>query len=100
MASGAYRQYDICESGTHVQATSTGIGDVKSFAAPTEASGCFITCETTACRITVDGSAPSAGNGLVIPAATSPVFLPIGHPLTLKAAGSGGTSVINVLWLR
>ena len=85
---------------TTAQATSTGTADTKSFAAPSKAGGCFITVETNPARVTLDGTTPAAGAGIVIPKDSAPVFIPVGSGTTIKAASTiAGNSIINVVWL-
>ena len=83
------------------QATSTGTGDVHTLTIPARCSAALITVETTAARVTLDGSAPGAGNGLVFPIALSPVLVPIGPGTTIKFASSAaGNSIVDVAYLQ
>jgi len=88
-------------SGGTAQATSTGTSDVKTLTPPAHASSVLITVETTAARVTFDGSAPASGNGIVIPAGALPLLLPVGAGATIKVASTAGAnSVVDVAWFR
>ena len=92
--------FDISPVTPHVEATSTGTADVKDVVAPAGATAFLVTVATTSARMTVDGSAPSTTNGLIIPLAAQPLLIPIGHPRTARFASAvAGTSVVDVLWL-
>jgi hypothetical protein len=86
--------------GASEQLTSTGTGNVQTAtAAVSGARHVLLSVETTAARVTFDGSTPSATNGHVIPAGAIPLYLPIGRSSVLKVASSAGTSsILNITW--
>lgn len=90
--------YDIVADTPHVQKTSTGTADTQTATAPAFAVGCLLTVETTAARVTFDGSTPTSTNGLVIPAGTTPIFIPLGRTIKIRSTAAAN-SVVNVLWL-
>ena len=67
---------------------------------PAKATAFFVTCLTTAAVVTFDGSTPSATNGLVLQAAVSPVFFPVGPPTLLVASTAGTSAVVNIFWVE
>jgi hypothetical protein len=82
----------------HVQQSSPDTTTVKTFDPPQYAVACIITVETTAARVTFDGSTPASDNGQVFPISAVPVYVPLGK--TIKHTSTAGTaSVLNVLWL-
>lgn len=93
--------FDICESGTHAHDSSPDTTTVKSMVAPKEAVACFLTVETNAARVTIDGTDPTAGEYMVLQKDSAPFFLPIGHPQTIKWVSSvAAASVVRATWLR
>lgn len=82
------------------QVTSTGTADVKTATAPTSTGGCYITVETNAARVTLDGSAPSSSNGIVIQKDSAPCYMPLKSGTVIKAASTiAANSIVNVAWL-
>jgi hypothetical protein len=80
-----------------VQQTSTGTGDTKTITAPLGAAAALIGVETTDARVTFDGSAPTAGNGVVFKQGAQPVLLPIRKGVQIKfAATAAANSVMGV----
>ena len=83
------------------EATSTGTGDVKTLTPPGDASAALISVETTAARMTFDGSTPAAANGHVFPAAQVPQTVLIGAGSVIKwISTAAANSIVNVTWLR
>lgn len=79
------------------QATSTGTGDVKTITTPQGCTTIAICAETTAARVTFDGSAPASGNGVVIPSGSIPLLMPMRKGVAIKFASAvAGNSVVNV----
>lgn len=94
-----YKTYDLPQGGgTHAQAT-TGAGNTVQTISPPQgdASACFVSVRTNNAYITVDGSTPSAANGLEIIAGAQPLFVPLGREI--KAIGAAANTIVNVLWL-
>ena len=62
-----------------VSTTSTGPTDIKTVTVPIMSSGVFISVETTAARMTFEGTAPGNGTGpgLVFPTGAVPAFMPV-----------------------
>ena len=82
-------------------ADNTG-GSVQTFSIPKGTSAILLTCETTAARVTLDGTDPSAANApsIVIQAAANPVLIPVGPGATLKHVSTAGTaSVLQAAYL-
>ena len=94
--SRVFSVYSIPGSSPHVQAsTSTS----ATFTAPTnpDAVGCLISVSVNDAYVTFDGTTPSSTNGLVLKAATNPVFFPLGQ--TIKVTPATASTTVNVLWL-
>ena len=81
----------------HVSATPTSTVDVKTITAPKDAGGFLITCETTGCRFTIDGTTPDATNGIPLAAAAAPLFVPLGRDIKVVSQAAAN-SVVHVLW--
>lgn len=82
----------------HVQATSTGTGDVHTLTPPAGSHGFFITVQTNPIYLTLDGTAPSSTNGLHVIKDSAPIFIPAGRPINF-AADTAGNAVVNILWV-
>lgn len=83
----------------HVSDTSTGTADVKVITPPPNATACMIVAETTAARVTFDGSTPAAANGLPIPVGASPLYVPLGTAIKFVSQAAAN-SILHVLWLE
>ena len=86
-------------SDTHNQLTSTGTADIKTFTAPKDAVACLVNCATTDARYTLDGSAPSATNGLLLKKDQNPLYLPAGKAFAFTASAAAN-SIVDLLWLK
>jgi len=84
---------------THVQATSAGTADIKTIAAPKDAVACLIDVATTDARVTFDGSAPSATNGLIVKAGQQPIYVGVGKAV-MFASTAAAASIVDLLWLK
>jgi hypothetical protein len=83
------------------QATSTGTADVKTLAGPPTASCCYVNVSTTDARVTLDGSTPSATNGLIFKTGLAPIRLDIGSTTAIKfVSTAAANSVVDVAWLN
>ena len=82
------------------QVTSTTTSDYKTVTQPANATAFLISCETTACRFSLDGNDPDASNGHVLPVAGLPYYCPV-KPRSLKVASTASAkSVVTVTWLE
>lgn len=82
----------------HHQAPTSGAA--VSEAAPAGACGFWISCLTQDCRVSLDGSAATATNGLAIKAGSQPVFLPFSEK-NLSIIGLNATaSDVTIVWVR
>jgi L,D-peptidoglycan transpeptidase YkuD (ErfK/YbiS/YcfS/YnhG family) len=80
-----------------VSQTSTGTADVKTFAAlPKNAGGVIVSVETTAARVTFDGTTPDATHGVAVPVG---VFqFNFGEGTVIKfASTAGAASIVSVI---
>jgi hypothetical protein len=83
---------------THQQQTSTGTADVKSFSTPSNAVACYVSATTNPARLTVDGTTPSATNGIVVPAGALPFELRAVQALKV-ASTAAANSIVDVAFL-
>lgn len=91
--------YGITSATPHAQQTSTGTADVKTLAPPAGAVACMLTVTTNPARITLDGTTPTASNGLLVPTGAMP--LPLSVARTMKFVSSiAANSIVDVLWLN
>jgi hypothetical protein len=87
-------------TGAPTQQTSMTTADVKTFTAPKSASAFLISVGTTACRFTVDGTAPSPTVGITVQTTGQPVLFPIAAYGDLKVVSTAAAnSVVDVLFL-
>lgn len=70
------------------------------FTRPKGANACFITVETTAARITFDGSDPGAANGHKWPIDAIPTLVLFRGPAIRAASTAGTASLISITWLE
>jgi hypothetical protein len=89
--------YGLPSTGAHATSSPLATGSGSTITNPLGAHACFITVATQNAYLTLDGTTPSATNGLTLVAGGQPFFLPCGRPLTVLSATAG--AVINVLWL-
>ena len=86
--------------GAPSQATSTGVADVKTFLAPKSAAAFMVSVGTTAARLSVDGSTPSATVGVTVQVTGQPLVLNVAPAGDVRvAAASAGNSVVDVQFL-
>lgn len=71
---------------------------VMTSAAPSGATACLITAETTAPRVTFDGTVPSATNGHLIQLAQNPLFVPCADRVRWVSSAVA-VSTVTVTWL-
>ena len=89
------------QSRGHERLTSSNASDTQTASIPRGTSAIEITVETTACRVTFDGSDPAGGIGLIVQAAQNPWFLPVGQGIVLKVVSTGATtSVAQIAYLQ
>lgn len=95
----SFTQRPIVTGGT-VQTTSTGTGDVKTVTFPSKAGGVWITVETNAARVTLNGDTPSAALGIVLPKDSSPVYFPLPGGTGLKFASTQAANcIVNTIFV-
>lgn len=81
------------------QATSTGTGNVQTITPnPQGPKVALVTVETNPARVTLDGSAPGAGNGLIIQKDANPLLLLWSSDVLKFASTIAGNSILNVTW--
>lgn len=105
MPRASSEMHEILES--PVSQSSTGPTDIKTFAPASKnrANGVWVSVETTAARITFDGTAPgnATGPGVVIPAGATPQYFPFpindARPLKVASAAAG-TSLVTCTFVR
>jgi hypothetical protein len=90
-------EYDIHSEQPHDVATSNGPDDVALLEAPDDASGCHVSVETVAVRLTFDGEDPSPTHGIAVPPGMH--FFPLGRDLRF-IPNDGGPATVSVLWVR
>lgn len=83
----------------HVQQTSTGTADVKTFTKPALATACFITVETTNARVTFGGDTPDASNGLIVLKDSQPLYFPVAADIKFVSTAAANC-IVNVMWLE
>lgn len=94
------KPFSLYEPIEHDSDTSTGTADVKTLTPPAGATGFILVFETNGARVSLDGTAPSASNGVPFPALGSPFSGPF-RPVAIKwVSMAAGNSVGHVLWLR
>jgi hypothetical protein len=84
----------------HAQTTSTGTADVHTLTAPPGAKFVMLGCLTNGCYFTVDGSTPTAANGMPLPSGALPILLPVNGDIKVCSQAAAAASVIDALWLR
>ena len=90
-------EYDVHQEQPHDMATSQGPDDVAMLEAPVDASGCFLSPENRAVRVSLDGQDPSETHGLLLQQGTH--FLPLGRSVRF-VSGGGGPATVSALWVR
>jgi hypothetical protein len=93
MRPSTYRQ-----NGAVIQVTPTTQTDVKTITLPAGTSAFQIACETNACRVTLDGTDPTAAIGIVYPKDQIPVLVLVGNSgTTLKVVSNApANSIVTV----
>lgn len=84
----------------HEQVTSTGTANVQTLTAPPGAKAVLLACLTNGCYFTVDGSTPTAVNGMTLPSGALPLLLPVNGDIKVASQQAAASSVVNALWLR
>lgn len=87
---------------SHERQSSPDTSTVRTYTIPNRTSAILVTVETTAARITLDGTDPSAASApsLIIPASAAPIMLLVGAGATLKhVSTSGAASVLQACYL-
>lgn len=69
---------------------------VKTLTCLADVNAVFITVETTAARVTFDGSTPSTTNGIVIQKDSSPLFVPVVAGTQIKWISTAGAASVLV----
>lgn len=93
------RLHDIYQGATsQAQDSSPDTTTSKTLVPPQGAIACEITVETTAARVTWNGTTPSSTNGLLIQPAAAPLYQPFAKTITWRSS-AGTASIVNVLWL-
>ena len=86
---------------SHAELTSTGTGNVQTFAVPANAVGVMLTVATNPAKITFDGTAPSTTNGIAVPTGAYPLFLKVSPGVGLKFVSTiAGNSVVSALFVQ
>lgn len=87
---------------TQAQDSSPDTSTTKTLAPPTTTAAtpvaCLVTVETTAARVTFNGTAPSSANGIVVQKDAAPLYLPFAATITWRST-AGTASILNVVWL-
>jgi hypothetical protein len=87
----------------HERQSSPDASTVRTMTIPPNTSAILLVVETTAARVTLDATDPSAASApsLVIQASSNPVLIPIGPGSTLKFCSTAGTaSVLQAAYLK
>lgn len=84
---------------THLQTTSTGTADVKSIVAPADAVAVMLNCATNDARYTLDGSTPTATQGLLLKKDQNPLYIAAGKTIKF-VSGAAANCVVDSLWLK
>jgi hypothetical protein len=83
----------------HNQTTTADGTTVRTVTPPSRASACYISVRANGIYLTVDGTTPSATNGLELANGGSPLLLLVPSTLKWVSAVAGG-STVNVLWVE
>jgi hypothetical protein len=89
--------YDIADITPHAaEQSSPDAATARTFTAPRGARAALISVVTTPARVTLDGSTPSASNGLVLPVGVHEI--PVGRTIKITSTATAAC-LVNVLWL-
>lgn len=94
---------DIGVTTSHQRKDSSATNDIQTMTLSKDTSAILVTVETTAARVTIDGSDPSAASApsMVIQAGQNPILIPIGQGGTVKHVSTAAAhSILQVCELN
>lgn len=98
MKPSTYRPVSKASSATtaHKRASSSTTSSVQTITIDAHTSAILITVETTAARLTLDGSDPSASSApsMVVQSAQNPLFVPVGSDTVIKFVSTAAAAAI------
>lgn len=93
-------QWTYEPNGPCLEANTGGGNTEQTIVLPAGTTAMLLSSKTASARITLDDTAATATNGIIVVAGAQPMFIPVGYPYKVRFVGEAANSELNVLPLK